>query len=166
MIEQKIRWIKKPGQDDRDFVLKKENGWIVGGEIYKIAKNPKLKIRRHVSDQKIEDGEQLTELLLTALDSGKQDGRISLKYVENYVYPAKNTSRAYANIVFQHADGKKYDKVEQMRIAELFNIYIEEMRANTWSLFLPAFRESKEYARKRIPFDLAYLLVHRCTMLM
>jgi len=40
-----------------------------------------------------------------------------------------------------------------------FNEYIEQKRSDTWSLFLPQFRESKEYARKRIPFELAYRII-------
>jgi hypothetical protein len=36
---------------------------------------------------------------------------------------------------------------------------IEKKREETCSLFLPQFRESKEYARKRIPFELAYGII-------
>jgi hypothetical protein len=36
---------------------------------------------------------------------------------------------------------------------------LEKKREETWSLFLPQFRESKEYAMKRIPFELAYKIL-------
>jgi hypothetical protein len=48
---------------------------------------------------------------------------------------------------------------EQKKICEEFNSLIEKKREDTWSLFLPQYRESKEYARKRIPFELAYSIV-------
>ena len=48
---------------------------------------------------------------------------------------------------------------QQMYLCSEFNAYVERKRTETWSLFLPQFRESKEYARKRIPFELAYTIV-------
>jgi hypothetical protein len=52
-------------------------------------------------------------------------------------------------------------EIEQIEVCREFNEYLEDKRKKTWSLFLPQFRESKEYARKRIPFELAYrILLH------
>ncbi len=93
---------------------------------------------------------------MTALDSGKEAGRICLQYKENYLYKAKDTSRSYATLCIQ---GVELSVDHQKRIADIFNRIIEEKRTETWSLFLPQFRESKEYARKRIPFELAYKVV-------
>ena len=42
-----------------------------------------------------------------------------------------------------------------MRIIK-FNNYLNKKREETWSLFLPQFRE---YDRRRIPFSLAYSIV-------
>ena len=95
-------------------------------------------------------------ITLTALDSGKEDGRICLEYREGYVYPAKDTSRSYATLCIQ---GIELNVEQQQKISREFNRIVEEKRATTWSLFLPQFRESKEYARKRIPFELAYNIV-------
>ena len=50
-------------------------------------------------------------------------------------------------------------EAEQQRLCEAFNRGLVQKRAETCSLFLPHFRESKEYARKRIPFKLVYRLV-------
>jgi hypothetical protein len=83
-------------------------------------------------------------------------GRISLSYTKDYVYPAKDCSRTYATL---RIIGKKLTEEEQKKICEKFNEFIELKRHENWSLFLPQFRESKEYARKRIPFELAYKIV-------
>ncbi len=48
---------------------------------------------------------------------------------------------------------------DQIRVAKEFNEILETRREQYWSLFLPQYRESKEYARKRIPFDLSYKIV-------
>jgi len=43
-------------------------------------------------------------------------------------------------------------------LAERFNAYLKKKREDTWSLFLPQYRE---FTRKRLPFDLAYAIVHK-----
>lgn len=68
----------------------------------------------------------------------------------------KDTSRSYATLCIQ---GIELNAEQQQKISREFNRIVEEKRAITWSLFLPQFRESKEYARKRIPFELAYNIV-------
>jgi hypothetical protein len=95
-------------------------------------------------------------MTLSALDSGTQDGRICLQYKEGYVYPAKDCSRTYATLCIQ---GKTLSPEDQMSLCSKFNELVENKRSETWSLFLPQYRESKEYARKRIPFELAYTIV-------
>ena len=154
--QQHIQWVHMPSKETRTFELKQEDDWIIGGSIYKLKGSDTIQVRRHVEGQQLRNGEQLTNLLLTALDSGKEDGRISLAYKENYVYPAKDTSRAYATLILK---GKVLNSEQQMQLARHWTAFIEKKRHETWSLFLPQFRESKEYARKRIPFELAYALV-------
>jgi predicted rRNA methylase YqxC with S4 and FtsJ domains len=75
---------------------------------------------------------------------------------KNYIYQAKECSRTYATLCIQ---GKNLSFEEQKNICCRFNELLEKKRTDTWSLFLPQFRESKEYARKRIPFELAYTIV-------
>ena len=106
--------------------------------------------------QALKEGEQRTELTLCALDSGTADGRIRLEYRTGYCYPAKDTSRTFATLCMQ---GRCLTVEEQKVVANRFNEFLETKRTETWSLFLPQYRESKEYARKRIPFELAYSLV-------
>ena len=154
--EQSVEWISLPSGDKRVFKLSKENDWIIGGDIYKLSIPKGIKIRRHVEGQKLKEGEQRTFMTLSALDTGTKDGRIRLEYKENYIYPAKECSRTYATLCIQ---GKNITLEEQKKICIDFNALVEKKRADTWSLFLPQFRESKEYARKRIPFELAYTIV-------
>jgi hypothetical protein len=156
MTSQSIPWYKYPSNESQTFTLSASADWIISGDIYQLGNNATVSIRRYVENEtELRDGEQLSNLTLTALDSGKMDGRISLNYKKDYIYPAKNTSRSYATFIIKGL-GRNLTEEEQLDIAEKFNTFIEDKRKETWSLFLPQFRESKEYARKRIPFELAY----------
>lgn len=154
--EQSVEWISLPSGHKRIFNMSKENDWIIGGDIYKLSVPTGVKVRRHVEGQKLDDGEQRTSMTVSALDSGTKDGRICLEYKEGYVYPAKECSRTYATLCIK---GKTLSSEEQKKICLEFNTLIEKKRCETWSLFLPQYRESKEYARKRIPFELVYTIV-------
>jgi hypothetical protein len=156
LIEQNILWKFMPSREERIFHMKLENDWIIGGEIYKLKIPKNIKISRHVEGNELKVGEQQTFMTLNALDSGTMVGRISLSYKKDYIYPAKDCSRTYATL---RIIGKHLSEEEQKKICEKFNEFIEFKRQETWSLFLPQFRESKEYARKRIPFELAYKIV-------
>jgi hypothetical protein len=153
---QEVEWVHMPSNTSNMFEMKSEYGWIIGGEIYYLPVSDTLKVRRHVEGQNLKDGEQQTFLTLNALDSGTQTGRISLDYKEGYVYPAKESSRTFATLRIQ---GKTLSDDEQKDLSNRFNVFLEQKRTETWSLFLPQYRESKEYARKRIPFELAYRIV-------
>jgi hypothetical protein len=156
LTEQQVLWIHRPSGIQKEFLIRKEDNWIIGGDIYKLSIPDNISVRRHLIGRPLKDGETLTGLTLTALDSGKSDGRIRLNYDPNYVYPAKDSSRAYLTIVVK---GITLNADAQIEIMKRFNEYIEQKRSDTWSLFLPQFRESKEYARKRIPFELAYRII-------
>ncbi len=158
--EQCIEWVLLPSGEKRKFKLSKKNDWIIGGDIYNLDIPDNIKVRRWVEEEKyrtkLQEGEQITNLTLHGLDSGTEEGRIHLEYKEGYIYPSKDTSRSYATLCIK---GKTLSSEEQIEIAKRFNEFIEKKRKETWSLFLPQFRESKEYARKRIPFELAYRIV-------
>jgi len=156
LFEQNIKWKLMPLGEEKVFNMSKENDWIIGGEIYNIETPKIIKISRHVEGVCLKEGEQQTFMTLNALDSGKKEGRIKLEYKKDYVYPAKDCSRTYATIrIF----GRELSEEEQKIICIRFNELLEEKREKYNSLFLPQFRESKEYARKRIPFELAYKII-------
>ncbi len=156
LTEQTVEWVSQPSGQKRLFKMSQADDWIIGGDIYQLAVASAIKIRRYVEGQPLKTGEQLTAMTLNALDSGTQGGRISLDYKAGYVYPAKDCSRSYATLCIQ---GKTLTEAEQQNLCLDFNAFVEKKRADTWSLFLPQYRESKEYARKRIPFELAYTIV-------
>jgi hypothetical protein len=151
--EQNVEWVSVPSENTRVFKMSAEDDWIIGGDIYKLSVPMGIKIRRHVHGKKILEDELLTSMTLGALDSGTYAGRISLEYKEGYTYPAKDCSRTYATLCIQ---GKNLTPDEQKQICLDFNTLIDKKRSETWSLFLPQFREG---TRKRIPFDLAYSIV-------
>jgi len=156
LTSQNIVWKMMPSGNDKTFNMSKENDWIIGGEIYNMESPKKIKISRHVEGVKLKEGEQQTFITLNALDSGKKDGRIKLEYKKDYVYPAKDCSRTYATIRIL---GMELSEEDQKLICVRFNELLEEKREEYNSLFLPQFRESKEYARKRISFELAYKII-------
>ena len=154
--EQNVEWVFIPKKERQVFTMSRNYNWIVGGDIYRLDLPNHIVIRRHVEGQPLKKDEQQTFMTLSALDSGTRDGRISLNYKPNYIYPAKDCSRTYATIRIM---GKHLTEEEQMILCNRFNDFIEKKRAEYRSLFLPQFRESKEYARKRIPFELAYEII-------
>lgn len=154
--EQTIEWVSYPSGTSKMFTIRAIDDWIIGGDIYKLKIPPTIRVRRYVVGQQMKEGEQLTNITLNALDSGSMDGRIKLEYKEGYVYPARDCSRTYATLCIQ---GIVLTKEKQYELCNKFNEFIEKKREDTWSLFLPQYRESKEYARKRIPFELAYSIV-------
>jgi hypothetical protein len=159
LIEQEVEWVSQPSGLSRVFKMARCNNWIIGGDIYHLSRPPcqiDIRVHRYVEGMPKKCGMQITAMTLSALDSGKKEGRISLEYKDGYVYPAKDTSRTYATLC---VIGKTLSIEEQKKICLEFNKYIENKRQETWSLFLPQYRESKEYARKRIPFELAYTIV-------
>lgn len=151
--EQSIEWTMMPSNSKKQFNMKADFDWIVGGDIYNLPIPQNISIARYVIGKKLKENEQQLYLTLNALDSGTKDGRISLNYKKDYVYQAKECSRTYATFIIRD---KILTENEQIQLSKEFNEFIEHKRMETWSLFLPQFRESKEYARKRIPFKLAY----------
>lgn len=151
--EQNVDWISLPSGQRRRFTMRAADDWIIGGDIYRLQGSGR--IRRYVEGQSMKEGEQLTSMTLTALDSGTAAGRIRMEYKEGYVYPAKESSRTFATLCSE----RLLSADEQRTICSRFNALLEKKREETWSLFLPQYRESKEYARKRIPFELAYTII-------
>lgn len=154
--EQKVEWEIMPSKVKKHFTMSASNDWIIGGDIYNLTVPSDIKVRRFVVGQPLKENEQQTYITLNALDSGTKEGRICLSYKKGEIYQAKECSRTYATLRIL---GKTLTEDEQIQICAEFNSFLEKKREEYWSLFLPQFRESKEYARKRIPFELAYRIV-------
>ena len=156
LTEQNVKWVMLPSGKEKIFNMSATNDWIIGGEIYNLETSKLIKITRHVEGVALKNGEHQTFITLNALDSGKMEGRIKLEYKKDYIYPAKDCSRTYATI---RVSGFELSEDQQKLICSRFNELLEKKRDEYWSLFLPQYRESKEYARKRIPFELAYKII-------
>lgn len=149
---QSVRWEQRPSGKCKVFKMEENKKWIIGGDIHDLPQNPNVKISRLVD---YKNNENVTNLTLSAIDSGK-DKRIQLEYKKNYVFRGSQTNRAYATLCIE---GVRLSEEDQVMIAGRFNDFLNSKRERYWSLFLPQYRESKEYARKRIPFELAYRIV-------
>lgn len=143
-----------------------QDKWIIGGDIYAINNTglniTNLNVRRFVIGITLKPGEYQTYMTLNALDSGIHNstsgimgGRISLTYKRGHIYQAKESSRTFATMIVS----RELSEDEQIKICQMFNDFLEDKRKKYYSLFLPQYRESKEYARKRIPFELAYRII-------
>lgn len=151
--EQNVEWIMMPSNVKKEFKMSFSNNWIIGGDIYNLSIPEIISVRRYVEGQKLRENEQQLYITLNALDSGRKNGKINLSYKKGYIYPAKKCSRTYASFCIT---GMILNENQQIKLCKEFNEFIEKKRDENWSLFLPQFRESKEYARKRISFKLAY----------
>ena len=125
------------------------NNWLYGGELYTIYKKNNL-VKRLVN-QDIPKYWYWSKMVLYSIDTGG-DKRIRLEYKPSiYVGKAKNRNMAGIILNLKINDPKK--------IVNEFNHLIESYRKKYFSLFLPNYRESKNYIRKRIPFRLAYGII-------
>jgi hypothetical protein len=158
LIEQIIDWEFMPLMEIKRYKIEKKYNWIIGGEIYNLPINNKIKIRRYIEGYNLKENEQLLNITLNALDSGKMNNRIRLDYKEDYIYKGKLTSRTYATIII--SGYKRIENNEQKELCDKFNKFLENKRNEINSLFLPQYRETKDYARKRIPFELAYRIIN------
>jgi hypothetical protein len=141
---QDVLWERVPGGHTAVFPMRASEKWIVGGDVYDIPLNPGVKITRYVDDPT-----GLTHLTLHALDD------CTMTCSPEHVYKGKDTSRTYATLCIQ---GLELTEAQQCELADRFNAYLKKKRDETWSLFLPQYRE---FTRKRLPFDLAYAIVHK-----
>jgi hypothetical protein len=145
-----------PSKKELNVILNEENGYIIGGEIYKLKTSSNYTITRLTSKNK---DEQNTNILVKCIDDSKKK-QIKLEYVSDddiYIDETPNLSaRTYATLVIK----PKISKKKQKEIVEKFNEYLLNEREKYHSLFLTNYRESKgDISRKRISFDLVYNIV-------
>ena len=129
------------------------NDYTIGGEIYNLPKNNKIKIERATS--KNSKSSNLTNILLKCIDDNINN-RIGLSWVSNENIYIDNTpklsARSYATLIIE----PKLNEQEQKKLISDFNNYMTRMRTKYNSLFLTNYRESNTIARKRISFQLVY----------
>lgn len=95
-------------------------------------------------------------LLLKAIDSGSEKGKIALENIKDYGVEcliSKPTSRHMIYLMFRdHVNVQ-----QQKQLLELFNENLEKLRTDFCSLFLTNYRDND---RKRISFDFVYKLIN------
>jgi predicted RNA methylase len=168
-----------PEKKQMTITIQKEYAWQIGGDFLasiKKIKN-KLKLKRleeedlqqgnisilagynHIKDKKkFEISENLYNViqnnivLLKAIDTGTDDGKICLENIKDYGLDALisiKTSRNQIQIIFPN----EVTTGEQKKIIELFNKELNRKREEYFSLFMTNFRDND---RKRISFNFAY----------
>jgi hypothetical protein len=140
-----------PKKITKSFDIYQSSGWRIGDDFIKIVSSQKnIGIKRLVTN-----GTPNSNLYLRAIDTGSNDGRISLIINKEHFYGI-STDRSFATIILD----KKYTDEQQLFICNEFNSILEINREKYNSLFLTNFRNSTtSYARKRISFDVAYKLI-------
>jgi len=127
-----------------------------GNHIIKIAYNHLDEIRKFKVNRKSLSKIRKNIVVLKAIDSGSENGRICLDDIRKYNLDALvslKTSRHQIQLLFPETVSIK----EQEKIIELFNKEIEDKRNRYHSLFMTNYRDKD---RKRISFDFAYNLVN------
>lgn len=153
-----------PSKRKITFKLNNKNNYIIGGEIYNLKSDDKFIVSRLTSKN---INSKNTNLVIKCIDDNI-NSKINLSYVDDnnvFVDNTPNlTARTYATIIIQIKEKdkiKKYNinKKQQIKLAKDFNKFLEDNRNKYNSLFLTNYRESKGIARKRISFDLVYLII-------
>ena len=139
-----------PSKDKQTFDIG-NNNYRIGNEFFELLDNvKKVNVSRLLQGEKPN-----SDILLRAIDTGTDKGRIKLEIEKNHHYGIK-TDRNIATIIMP----KKLNSSDEEKIVNKFNSTLEGFRKKYRSLFLTNYRNStKSYARKRISFDVAYRLI-------
>jgi hypothetical protein len=140
-----------------NIALAQNNNYTIGGEIYLLPPSSKYEITRLTSKNKGKEG--ATNIYVKCIDDGTEGGEnLGVSLVEDsQIYideTPKLTSRTYATLLIKPAIPLEKQKV----LAKKINAMLSGHRDKYHSLFLTNYRESKESARKRISFELVYLI--------
>ena len=129
------------------------NEYTIGGEIYKLEVSGTYTITRLTAKNR--DTPNKTNVVVKCIDdnSAKKIKWLVVEDADIVVDETPNQSgRTYATLVIEPPISLK----QQRLLATKCNAFLETAREKYHSLFLPNYRESKDIARKRISFELAY----------
>lgn len=140
-----------PNKEIKYYDLKKSTGWRMGSDFLDIINSVD-----NIGIKRLRIGSiPNSNLYLRAIDTGTNDGRISLSIKNEHFY-GKESDRSFATLVMD----KIYTEEQNVKICNEFNKILELNRIKYNSMFLTNFRNSTpSYARKRISFDVAYKLI-------
>ena len=153
--QHKIKTYIYPSNKVIDISLERENNYTIGGEIYNLPTSCEYKVERATKSTK--NKENITNILLKCIDDSL-DSQLGFKMVsdeERYIDNTENLSaRSYATLVIT----PNISIEEQTLLVKKANAFITEQRTKYNSLFLTNYRESNTIARKRISFELAFMI--------
>lgn len=146
-----------PSDKKLSFILNEQNNYTIGGEIYKLTQDKKIKIERITKNNKTNDNK--TNILVKCIDDNA-NSKIGLSIVEDdkiYIDETdKLSARSYMSLIIT----PKITKAQEKIIVDNFNTYLTDMREKYNSLFLTNYRESNDIARKRISFSLVNEIIN------
>jgi hypothetical protein len=144
-----------PSNKEFNIKLDNSNNYTIGGDIYNLKQNSLFKIDR--ATRLYDNKDNFTNILVKCLDDNINN-KIGLKIVDDIIRDKyidttpKLSGRSYAILVIK----PKLTIIQQEKLVEIFNKFLNEKRDNYNSLFLSNYRESNNMARKRISFTLVY----------
>ena len=146
-----------PEKKHINFHLNKENNYTIGGEIYNLKQDKKIKIERLTTNN--EDSKYITNILVKCIDDSI-NSKIDLKIVKDediYIDKTPNLSaRSYTSLIIE----PELTLEKQHMLVKDFNEFLNNQRDKYHSLFLTNYRESNTIARKRISFTLVFEIVN------
>src|SRR3989344_684843 len=164
--------------------LSKNFGWTIGGEfikkiqdqsnvlgVYRLTdnhvENGSIKIwvaHNHIDQKKpitvsrkFRDLVESNLILLRAIDSGTESGKIKLENIKKYNVECLVSKPSSRNMIYSIFE-KSVSPESQLKLIDLFNEEINDLRDNYLSLFLTNFRDND---RKRISFDFVYKMINK-----
>jgi hypothetical protein len=148
-----------PSKTYKEFEISEFTHWMIGGELYHLPQNEGIVISRVYQRENKDEivGNPNTRIFLHALDDGVEK-RIHLEFLEHGkdLYIGKDTDRTYASLQIH----PPLSEIEQRGIVKRFNQYLEKKREEYHSMFLTNYRESRDFARKRISFQFVYQILN------
>jgi hypothetical protein len=147
--EQTVPFRFNPSGKVFDMVLKHQHGYRPGSMWFQLLKTP-TSVNAKVSRLQLGGDPKGSRLFLRALDTGSDDGQISLTMADPFF--GKNTDRSFATIVIE----PPISEARQKQLCADFNDTLSVFRNKYNSLFLNTYRNNM---RKRMSFDDAYKLI-------
>jgi hypothetical protein len=125
----------------------------IGGELHTIELDNSIKVSRATVANK--DSPFITNINLKCIDDSNKIGLYIVEKEERAIDTTlKSSGRSYACLVIDFK-GRPLSTTEQLKLVDVFNMFLSEKRDKYHSLFLTNFIEK---GRKRITFELAFKL--------
>lgn len=156
-----IKTIIYPSKKHITLNISESNNYTIGGELYSLDTPFNFYIKRFIINDELDSKKINTKLKINCIDSGTLNGKINMLHSEN-IYYGKESSRTEASLYIGSVDVilfEKLKKINYQKIGEEFNTFFNLQRNKYNSLFMSNYRESKQFARKRVSFYLVYTIL-------